>query len=314
MNKRVVLAGRWLFFLASIVFLVDFSRRTIVAGHVATWLHADAFLILIAAAMLYALAALLAAFGWRRLLAALGHSTPTRPTIAIFCITQIAKYLPGNVGHHIGRGALARSRLGVPVATMVISILQESAIACLAAVSIAAACFASVSGPLPSIPDLPASNADWLLIPALGGAWFMFVNGRRERLSSITWQPMAWMIKATPTWRAILNSFPYFAVIYVLNGVAIWLVAGAAVDVGSQDFLLLTGAYAISWVIGFVLPGAPGGLGVREAALILLLNGAYPADAVLAFSLASRLATVIADALLFALGHIIMPNQAPANR
>lgn len=313
MRKRTMLLGRWLFFLASIAFLIQFSRRTFASGRMTDWLDAHTLYAIAAAAMIYAVAALLAALGWRRLLVVLGHAVPAAATVAIFCITQIAKYLPGNVGHHVGRAALARSQLGVPVSTMLMSILQESAIACLAALAIAALCFALAPGAFPALSDMGfASSIGWLALPVLGTVWFVFANAQRQWLSGFSSQPMAWLVKATPTWRATAGTLPYFAVIYVLNGIAVWLVASAQVEVGSRDFLLLTGAYAVSWIAGFLLPGAPGGLGVREATLVLLLDGAYPPDIVLVLALASRLATVCADALLFAVGHIIM--SVPAAR
>src|SRR6185437_10148319 len=45
----------------------------------------------------------------------------------------------------------------------------------------------------------------------------------------------------------------------------------------TQDDLLLIAAFSLAWVVGFVTPGAPGGLGVREALLLLMLAPAYSA-------------------------------------
>ena len=57
------------------------------------------------------------------------------------------------------------------------------------------------------------------------------------------------------------------------------------------------------------IPGAPGGLGVRESALVLLMGNAYPADTALAISLLSRLATVAADVVIFVAG-ALLPRPA----
>jgi len=66
-----------------------------------------------------------------------------------------------------------------------------------------------------------------------------------------------------------------------------------------SDVGLLIAAYAFSWVAGFLVPGAPGGLGVRESVLIFLLRDSVPAgDAVLGAVL-FRIVTLLGDVLFF---------------
>ncbi|MEB3316560.1 MAG: UPF0104 family protein [Cyanobacteriota bacterium] len=60
-------------------------------------------------------------------------------------------------------------------------------------------------------------------------------------------------------------------------------------------------AFALAWTLGLVVPGAPGGLGVFEAALLLRLSGTLPEPAVLAVALSYRLVVTIADLLAAAL-------------
>jgi hypothetical protein len=35
-----------------------------------------------------------------------------------------------------------------------------------------------------------------------------------------------------------------------------------------RRFLFLTGLFAVAWISGFIVPGAPAGLGIREAILV----------------------------------------------
>jgi hypothetical protein len=55
--------------------------------------------------------------------------------------------------------------------------------------------------------------------------------------------------------------------------------------------------FAFAWTLGLVVPGAPGGLGVFEAALLLRLSLALPEPAVLAVALSYRLVVTFADLL-----------------
>ena len=64
--------------------------------------------------------------------------------------------------------------------------------------------------------------------------------------------------------------------------------AGAALAQFAAIFLL-------AWLAGFVIPVAPGGLGVREAALLALAAGSVDAPALLAAVLALRIGSILGD-------------------
>lgn len=66
--------------------------------------------------------------------------------------------------------------------------------------------------------------------------------------------------------------------------------------------LFFVGAFAVSWIAGFVVPGAPAGLGVRELVLTAWLGDALPATTVVVLVLALRVATTIGDAINFGWG------------
>jgi len=57
------------------------------------------------------------------------------------------------------------------------------------------------------------------------------------------------------------------------------------------------GGFALAWTLGLVVPGAPGGLGVFEAALLLRLGSLVPEAPLLAMALSYRLVTSLADLL-----------------
>lgn len=55
----------------------------------------------------------------------------------------------------------------------------------------------------------------------------------------------------------------------------------------------------VAWLLGLLVPGAPAGIGIREAALIYLLNGVVPQVEVLTSVMLARAVTVIGDLLFF---------------
>jgi len=54
-------------------------------------------------------------------------------------------------------------------------------------------------------------------------------------------------------------------------------------------------AYVTAWVLGFIVPGAPGGIGVRELVLTLLLSQAAGGEQAAALGILHRVITVIGD-------------------
>jgi hypothetical protein len=58
---------------------------------------------------------------------------------------------------------------------------------------------------------------------------------------------------------------------------------------------LLVGAFSCAWVLGLVVPGAPGGLGVFETTAMLLLQYHFPAALVISAIALYRLISIIAE-------------------
>lgn len=86
----------------------------------------------------------------------------------------------------------------------------------------------------------------------------------------------------------------------------LWLVR----NLGSVDVSLgyITGAYAISWVIGFLAVFVPSGLGVREAVMIALLSPVLGPTAI-TLSIATRLIFTAGEALNFGFSWLSHPRH-----
>jgi uncharacterized membrane protein YbhN (UPF0104 family) len=65
----------------------------------------------------------------------------------------------------------------------------------------------------------------------------------------------------------------------------------------SLDLPVWLAGFSLAWAVGLLVPGAPGGLGVFEAALLLRLGGAIPEAPLLAIALSYRLVTTVTDLL-----------------
>ena len=83
------------------------------------------------------------------------------------------------------------------------------------------------------------------------------------------------------------------------NGLCLALLAGLNHSLTGEVILGMTGAWSASWLAGYVAPGPPGGLGVREATLIFALSGWMGQPESIALSMAMRLASIAGDVTLW---------------
>jgi glycosyltransferase 2 family protein len=224
-------------------------------------------------AIIYGLSNLLLAFAWWNLLGQLGASTSHRWAVRIYGISQIARYVPGNIFQLAGRQALGMA-VGLPARALAKSALWE-----LGLIAVAGAMFGLLAAPL------IWSN---LTVPVSIGVFGAMAVGvvliLRWLLSPSVGAALVWQI----IFLAISGS--------VFMG-ALALVSPSAVSFST--FSPLCGAYVIAWLAGLVTPGAPAGVGVRELVLVFLIGGQVEqVDLFLAIVL-GRLVTVGGDFLFF---------------
>ena len=86
--------------------------------------------------------------------------------------------------------------------------------------------------------------------------------------------------------------------LWLTSGISLWLVFPHEF---SQLFSQVVGAFCISWLAGFIIFFASGGIGIRELMLTIFLSSLVPGEQIVIFATIHRLLWIIAD---FALGLI----------
>lgn len=281
-----------------------FASNNIDLRALASLLTPAVLVALLLAALLYAAIIPLTGWAWRRLLGGQGESWPVNWLTAVLAVTQLAKYVPGNLAQHAGRAGLAL-RKGMSGKALAVTVAQETILAIAASVIVGMTMLAA-SGP--GLAQLPRSSHVALiwLVPILLLAVLMLVSVRLppECLSRSPSRLLRLLgqIGGLPGARVALPPLTVYALNYVLIGVGLWLLARAAGLPAALDWPLVTAAFSLSWLLGFLAPGAPAGLGVREGILVVLLSGTASNGDLLAFVLLARLATMLGDIINFSLG------------
>lgn len=223
--------------------------------------------------ILYGLSNMFLVMGWFNILAHLGLSVPLRVAVRIYGISQIAKYAPGNVFHVVGRQALGAAE-NIPQ----MKILKSTALEITLIASVAA-----------SFVPVFVHKFDSSINHEIGFMLFIVVLC----VCTVT----VCFLMARPL---VCATFFYACQVLVSSLVflAVFVLAGGGVDSGLGALAVIAG-FALSWLAGLLTPGAPAGLGVREASLIFLLNGIGSPSVVLTAALLGRLVTTVGDLLFY---------------
>jgi dolichol-phosphate mannosyltransferase len=91
---------------------------------------------------------------------------------------------------------------------------------------------------------------------------------------------------------------------WIATGLGAWTLARALGATAGLDAFLLLGAFALSWLLGVLVPLAPGGLGLREGSLIVTLGAAIGAGPATALALALRVVSFAGELLGIAVAEV----------
>lgn len=225
--------------------------------------------------------------GWSRLL---GSSSP-RLVARGFLVAQLGKYVPGGIWQVLGQVGHASTTTGaggrqVTLAYLVSVVTQVTA------------------GLLVGIPAVAVADVPWWVrmgvVGAAAVAVALILDHRRLTRLLLA---LPWIRQAEGSDQHLMP--PRAAVVFATATGALTMTAAGAVFVVAYqapagDYLAAAGpAYALAWTIGFLAIPFPAGLGVREAALVLLLPG-QPATAIVAASAVVRVIYIVGELVAIA--------------
>jgi hypothetical protein len=246
-------------------------------------------------ALLYGMAGFLLSSAWYQLLGAGNAGASIRSHHAVYGRTQIAKYVPGNVFHLVGRQVMGR-RLGHSQTRLALASLLEVVLLVL------------VAGVL-SLPLVWRELDRGLLwIGALAAPIVALIALRWARQQSLALRELT-QDAARGRPRAslrLLTAAALYALFFLVVAAIFWMLALSVSDPGrpSIGFANVVSVVALAWLAGFATPGSSAGIGVREAVLIAALEGTVGAPASSLIALALRLVTVGGDVVfcVFSMG------------
>ena len=224
---------------------------------------------------------------WFWIIKEFNQSVNSRWAIRVYLVTNIAKYLPGNIWHFYGR-ITETKKVGVPLEIAVLSVLIEPLLMAAAALTFA----------------LVGSIQENLFLQFL--CFFAVISIVHPRiLNPIIKYLVKIKLKFKKSDLDAVNELklerypikPFLGEIcfVLLRGSGFLLTMLAFNTMEFNQILLIFSVFSLAWLLGLVVPGAPGGVGVFEATALALLEPKFSPGIVLSAVAFYRLISILAE-------------------
>lgn len=242
---------------------------------------------------------------WRRMVAGWGTVLPFWPAARIWVLSSMGKYLPGKVWAIAGMAVMGKEA-GIPmgVATASAIVLQVVSIG-------TGALVVALTGSA----ELEAAShgARIALFGLIGVAvvsltLLLWPTALEALLRRFTDRGSVRRPKPAPVIAGVLAN----GAAWLLYGVALYWLAAGLFPTARLTLPQAIGAFTTSYLAGFLLLLAPGGLGVREMVFVMVTQSAIGPAHALALAAASRLVMTAAD--LLAAAPFLLSRKDPGDR
>lgn len=224
-----------------------------------------------------------------------GVKNDTFTVIDVYLKANIEKYLPGNIIQYAGRNLLGKSR-GISQKSIAVSSAME-----LFWISISAIVFSFMI----SLQNTKSViNQLWTNPEIKRNIIILFVFVMLILLTIIIFcMKTEYLNRLRPYLNKnffVLNTITLglYAMNYMIAGLLLSLIFILILRC-KVNYVNITSTNVLAWLAGYVVPGSPGGIGVREAVLILLLGTEYSKDIVALSAVLLRICGIIGDFLSY---------------
>lgn len=231
-----------------------------------------------------------------------GTNIPMKDALPVYTKSNLMKYVPGNIFQYVGRNQLA--------ADLKISHVD---VACATVLDIVC----SMVTPLLLIVVLMGKNM--LELIRTYSTNFLLVLGAGIAVLVLLFLLLRWKFREPlqryfKKYRKLLNRkilirvlgvFLLYVAQYIISTAMYAVPAVFLFDVPAEKLGLFLGTYLFSWIIGFITPGAPGGIGIREAVMMLMCGSFLDTNTIMLYAVTMRLISTFGDIAAFLVGLLL---------
>ena len=221
-------------------------------------------------------------YPWRKLYASAAQKSASfQKSWTLFQLTQFGKYVPGKVGQFVGIIALCQP-LGLSKTAAIVSTIQGLAFQCLIGVALGGTVLMS---PIlhNNFYGLHLENTFLIGFTVLigGGTVVLMLFFRNPKIVEKYIRTLFFI-------SGMRHIVVTYFLLWIYFGIAFFLFIKSIHPLQYHQFFKLTSVYSLAWSIGFLSLITPGGLGVRESLLSVLLTLCLPPTTAMLVALLSR--------------------------
>ncbi|MBD1905023.1 YbhN family protein [Funiculus sociatus GB2-A5] len=254
---------------------------------------------------------------WSWILQSFRQPVQPRWVIQVYLKTNLAKYLPGNVWHYYGRIVAVTSH-GGSLGAATLSVVLEPLL------MVAAALLIALIGSQAPILGLQILSLAVILLgvhPRILNPLMQLASklkGKRKIEPPTTPQAEAIGFPAPNQESPIqqketsfrIERYPLLPLLgeigfLLLRGTGFLFAMQALVAINSSQIPMLLSAFSLAWLLGLVVPGAPGGIGVFEATALALLRQQFSPAILISVVALFRMVSVLAEVAAAGLASLV---------
>ncbi|MGB4595299.1 MAG: lysylphosphatidylglycerol synthase domain-containing protein [Anaerolineaceae bacterium] len=310
-DKRV----KFIFFLSIVIFIYLYLKNTGQDFTEITKINRPIYLLIAFPVILMSL--YLHGFAWYKILNLLGSKISVTASIYLYYSSALGRYVPGSFWYVLLRSAIGYD-LGISPETSMVGVGFELLLTISSGIAVIV--IGLVFGKL-TFTDDQVTPLLWFtgislilltLIVILSKIFASKGESSSPKTSAISLLPQAINKIRTLPKKELLHLFILFFTTWFSQGTAFFLLTQAWNSLSTSTLLTFIAVYASGWLIGFINPLTPNGIGSRETLFLLALPNLLSPPIILATSIMMRLLGIIGEflfALIFWLLVRINPKQ-----
>ncbi len=302
-NKHLLRLLGWLF-----LCLVIYSIAGIISGiDFGSILLFDRKLVLQASLFkffMWIISMLLLCLAWRYCVYLVTGKKYNLPMLSrVYLVSNIGKYLPGNIFNYASRSYLMLSEdigkrqvVASSLVEVVLSVVSNSLMVALSCGLLMILAPSHLKGLLPEIPVNRWEQALLLVLIVLIAGVVLCSRWKHKIMGYLRS-----IIPHQDLLRPTISILAIYAIIFLVEGGSYYFIT--LILSGNEalfvDGLLAISVFGLAALVGFLTPGLPAGIGVREGLALLWLSGSFPAPIILLALVICRVSALFADGILF---------------
>jgi len=222
----------------------------------------------------------------------------TEPTLSatVYTSANLYKYIPGGVLYVAGRNRLAVETEGLGHGKVAFATVVEGALVAVAAILVAVLnAYDHTVSYLRYVDVLPIIG---IIVAIIVLALIPIIYIFRQKIST-GWKYLTSNMEEL-TFLVVFKRFGFALLLMALWGgsfAATLALLGQSMNLGLVSTIV--GLFILSWVAGFLTPGAPSGLGIREAVMLMFMGGVVDGGLLIIAMIIHRVLTVMGDLIAY---------------